>query len=66
MKWAVVVFPGSNCDDDAVQAVQSFGDEVHKVWHQERDLSLYDAIILPGDFPTETICAAEPLPASRL
>jgi len=51
MRWAVVVFPGSNCDEDAVKAVASVtGDAVDKVWHQERDLTAYDAIILPGGF----------------
>jgi phosphoribosylformylglycinamidine synthase len=51
MKWAVVVFPGSNCEDDAVAAIRRVGDdEVDKVWHQQRDLSAYDAIVLPGGF----------------
>jgi phosphoribosylformylglycinamidine synthase subunit PurQ / glutaminase len=51
MKWAVVVFPGSNCDDDAVAAIRRVGDDqVDKVWHQQRDLSDYDAIVLPGGF----------------
>ncbi len=51
MKWAVVVFPGSNCDEDAAGAVRRVtGDEVDMVWHTTRDLSEYDAIILPGGF----------------
>lgn len=51
MKWAVVVFPGSNCDEDAAGAVRRVtGDEVDMVWHTTRDLSKYDAIILPGGF----------------
>nr|WP_083485949.1 phosphoribosylformylglycinamidine synthase subunit PurL [Alicyclobacillus ferrooxydans] len=51
MKWAVVVFPGSNCDEDAQKAVASVtGDPVDLVWHTEADLSAYDAIILPGGF----------------
>lgn len=51
MRWAVIVFPGSNCDDDAVAAItRATGDEVVKVWHQERDLRPYDAIVLPGGF----------------
>ncbi len=51
MKWAVVVFPGSNCDEDAVLAVtQVTGDSVDKVWYTQRDLSGYDAVILPGGF----------------
>src|SRR5579875_551338 len=51
MKWAVVVFPGSNCDEDAAQAVrETTGDTVDLVWHDATDLSQYDAIILPGGF----------------
>lgn len=51
MKWAVVVFPGSNCDDDTVRGIQvATGDSVDKVWHTVRDLSGYDAIVLPGGF----------------
>lgn len=51
MKWAAVVFPGSNCDEDAVKAiVQVTGDEAHLVWHHDSDLSQYDAIVLPGGF----------------
>ncbi|OFW77683.1 MAG: phosphoribosylformylglycinamidine synthase I [Alicyclobacillus sp. RIFOXYA1_FULL_53_8] len=51
MKWAVVVFPGSNCDEDAAKAIVNVtGDEVDLVWHQVDDLSQYDAIVLPGGF----------------
>ncbi|WP_067622633.1 phosphoribosylformylglycinamidine synthase subunit PurQ [Alicyclobacillus acidiphilus] len=51
MKWAVVVFPGSNCDHDAAQAVRDVtGDMVDLVWHDVTDLAAYDAIILPGGF----------------
>ncbi len=51
MKWAVVVFPGSNCDEDAVKAiVQVTGDEANLVWHHDSDLAQYDAIVLPGGF----------------
>ena len=50
MKWAVVVFPGSNCDEDAANAIRAIGDPVDLVWHQEADLSNYDAIVLPGGF----------------
>lgn len=51
MKWAVVVFPGSNCDEDAVAAIRRVtGDEVDLVWHQETNLETYDAIVLPGGF----------------
>lgn len=51
MRWAVVVFPGSNCDRDAEQAIRLVtGDAVDLVWHDAEDLSAYDAIVLPGGF----------------
>lgn len=51
MKWAVVVFPGSNCDVDAHHAVRDvLNHSVDYVWHTTRDLSMYDAVIIPGGF----------------
>src|SRR5258706_12388384 len=51
MKFAVVVFPGSNCDDDAFYAVgQVLHQPVEFIWHQSQDLSGCDAVILPGGF----------------
>lgn len=51
MKWAVVVFPGSNCDHDAKQAIEQVaGVEADLVWHDHTDLSAYEAIVLPGGF----------------
>jgi len=51
MRWAVVVFPASNCDDDAVKGITTAtGDEAVKVWHQETNLDDFDAIVLPGGF----------------
>jgi phosphoribosylformylglycinamidine synthase I len=51
MRWAVVVFPGSNCDRDAAWAVErATGDTVDLVWHTATSLDGYDAIILPGGF----------------
>ena len=50
MKVGVVVFPGSNCDQDAVDAVESFGQPVAKLWHKDHDLQGCDLIILPGGF----------------
>jgi phosphoribosylformylglycinamidine synthase subunit PurQ / glutaminase len=51
MKFGVVVFPGSNCDQDAFYAI---GNVLHKpvefIWHQSEDLANCDAIILPGGF----------------
>ncbi|WP_018131134.1 phosphoribosylformylglycinamidine synthase subunit PurQ [Effusibacillus pohliae] len=51
MKFAVIVFPGSNCDVDAVKAVEDvLGEPVEMVWHHATDLSGYDCIVLPGGF----------------
>lgn len=51
MKFAVVVFPGSNCDHDALHVLrQVVHQEAEFVWHGEKDLSRYDAIVLPGGF----------------
>ena len=38
MKFGVVVFPGSNCDDDTVGVIQSLGHEAVKLWHKDTDL----------------------------
>ncbi|MEK3883950.1 phosphoribosylformylglycinamidine synthase subunit PurQ [Paenibacillus sp. PL2-23] len=51
MKFAVLVFPGSNCDIDCYKAVEStIGQKVDYVWHTATDLSAYDAILVPGGF----------------
>jgi len=51
MNFAVLVFPGSNCDIDCYKAVeQTIGQPVDYVFHTETDLSKYDAIIIPGGF----------------
>lgn len=51
MKYAVIVFPGSNCDIDMYHAIKDeLGEEVEYVWHTESDLSRFDAILLPGGF----------------
>ncbi|RJX39615.1 phosphoribosylformylglycinamidine synthase subunit PurQ [Paenibacillus pinisoli] len=51
MKFAVLVFPGSNCDIDCYKAVEStVGQPVDYVWHTATDLSAYDAILVPGGF----------------
>ena len=51
MRYAVVVFPGSNCDIDCYNAVEDVLNEpVEYVWHQDTDLSQYDCILLPGGF----------------
>jgi phosphoribosylformylglycinamidine synthase I len=47
---AVVVFPGSNCEHDAVHAVNALGGEAELVWHTQRSLAGADAVIVPGGF----------------
>jgi phosphoribosylformylglycinamidine synthase len=47
---AVVIFPGSNCDRDALAAVELVGGEAVPVWHQSADLLGCTAVILPGGF----------------
>jgi phosphoribosylformylglycinamidine synthase len=52
MDVAVVVFPGSNCDRDALHALEDvFGPgSATAVWHEERALVGFDAVVLPGGF----------------
>ena len=51
MKFGVVQFPDSNCDDDAYHAIESVvGQPVEFIWHQSEAVSGFDAIILPGGF----------------
>jgi len=50
MRAAVVVFPGTNCEQDVVYALQSLGGEAELVWHRETDLSEFDGVVLPGGF----------------
>jgi phosphoribosylformylglycinamidine synthase subunit PurQ / glutaminase len=51
MKFAVVVFPGSNCDHDAHYAVSHvLGQQAEFIWHKDTDLKGADAVILPGGF----------------
>jgi len=51
MKFGVVQFPGSNCDDDAYHAMEAVvGQPVEFIWHQSEQVSGFDAIILPGGF----------------
>ena len=51
MNFAVLVFPGSNCDLDCYKAVEdTLNEPVDYVWHTEKDLSKYDCILIPGGF----------------
>jgi phosphoribosylformylglycinamidine synthase subunit PurQ / glutaminase len=51
MRFAIVVFPGSNCDHDAYHAAKHvLGQTAEFVWHKETDLKGADVVILPGGF----------------
>ena len=46
----VVLFPGSNCEHDVVEAVRSLGGDAEILWHGDRDLHGVDAVVVPGGF----------------
>jgi phosphoribosylformylglycinamidine synthase I len=51
VKFAVIVFPGSNCDVDMYHTIKDeLGAEVDYVWHDTESLDAYDGILLPGGF----------------
>ncbi|MBK6488745.1 MAG: phosphoribosylformylglycinamidine synthase subunit PurQ [Gemmatimonadetes bacterium] len=51
MKFGIVTFPGSNCDDDAYVAVtEALGATGIRLWHKDHDLQGVDVVILPGGF----------------
>ena len=51
MKFGVVIFPGSNCDEDIIYALQhKMGQQVERLWHKDTDLKKCEFIILPGGF----------------
>ena len=51
MKFAVIQFPGSNCDQDCIAAINGIkGLQADYVWHKQTSLRDYDAIVLPGGF----------------
>ncbi len=51
MKFGVVIFPGSNCDQDMIYVLRHIMEhEVVELWHKNADLQGVDAIILPGGF----------------
>lgn len=51
MRFAVIVFPGSNCDIDMYHAVKDeLGAEAEYVWHDAKSLEGFDGILLPGGF----------------
>lgn len=51
MKFGVVVFPGSNCDQDMIYVLRNvMGQEVVELWHKDHDLQGVDFVVLPGGF----------------
>jgi phosphoribosylformylglycinamidine synthase subunit PurQ / glutaminase len=51
MKFGVVIFPGSNCDQDMIYVLGTvMGQEVVELWHKDRDLKGVDMVVLPGGF----------------
>jgi phosphoribosylformylglycinamidine synthase len=51
MKFGVVIFPGSNCDQDVIQVLENISHQpVAHLWHKDHDLQGCDFIVLPGGF----------------
>jgi len=51
MKFGVVIFPGSNCDQDLIYSLRkNLNQEVVEIWHKDRDLQGCDFIFIPGGF----------------
>lgn len=51
MKFGVVIFPGSNCDRDTLNALELVsGESAAPIWHKEKDLKGFDCVVLPGGF----------------
>lgn len=51
MKFGVVIFPGSNCDEDMIYVLETImGQKVVRLWHKDHDLQGCDFIVLPGGF----------------
>jgi phosphoribosylformylglycinamidine synthase subunit PurQ / glutaminase len=50
MRFGVVIFPGSNCEQDVIRATKYLGYDAEYIWHGDTDISGFDAIVLPGGF----------------
>jgi len=46
----VVLFPGSNCEQDAIEAVEGLGGEARVLWHADGSIGDVDAVVVPGGF----------------
>ena len=65
---AMVVYPGSNCDQDCERVFkEKFQIKINRVWHQEETLPQNTkGLIIPGGFPTEIISVQSSLPLSHI
>jgi phosphoribosylformylglycinamidine synthase len=50
MRFAILQFPASNCDQDCVHALRVLGAQAKLVWHKDTSLGEVDAVIVPGGF----------------
>lgn len=51
MKFGVIIFPGSNCDEDMIYVLETIMEQkVERLWHKERDLKGCEFLVLPGGF----------------
>ena len=51
MRFAVLQFPGSNCDQDCVHVLGNvLGQQADYLWHKEESLGNTDAVVVPGGF----------------
>jgi phosphoribosylformylglycinamidine synthase len=50
MRAAIVVFPGTNCEQETLDACREFGFETRFVWHEEKHFNTFDLVVLPGGF----------------
>src|SRR5690554_7407340 len=51
MKFGVVIFPGSNCDEDIIYVLETImGQEVVRLWHKDHDLQGADFVVISGGF----------------
>ena len=46
----VVLFPGSNCEMDVIEAVRSLGGAAESLWHGDATVNGVDAVVVPGGF----------------
>lgn len=50
-KFGVVIFPGSNCDQDMIYVLETImGQKVVQLWHKDTDMQGVDFVVLPGGF----------------